>query len=64
MWIKPERIAEVMLAVVQGEEYVGGTVLEVGLETVRRVEGLGDPGPDSEFFPWTESLSLVLVREC
>lgn len=46
VWIGPERIAEVMLGVVQGEEYVGGTVLEVGLESVRLVEGLGDGGPD------------------
>lgn len=35
-----------MLGVVQGEEFVGGTVLEVGLESVRKVEGLNDPGPD------------------
>ncbi|PVH80111.1 NAD(P)-binding protein [Cadophora sp. DSE1049] len=46
VWIGPERIAEVMLGVVQGEEFVGGTVLEIGLESVRRVEGVGDPGPD------------------
>ncbi|KAK0110052.1 hypothetical protein ONS95_002712 [Cadophora gregata] len=45
-WIRPERIAEVMLSVVQGEEYVGGTVLEIGLESTRLVEGLGDKGPD------------------
>ncbi|KAH6710720.1 hypothetical protein BKA61DRAFT_489061 [Leptodontidium sp. MPI-SDFR-AT-0119] len=45
-WISPARIAEVMLGVVQGEEFVGGTVLEVGLESVRKVEGLNDPGPD------------------
>lgn len=46
----PERIAEVMLSVVQEEEFVGGTVVEVGLESTRCMEGLGDPGPDSEFF--------------
>ncbi|KAL2069264.1 hypothetical protein VTL71DRAFT_15602 [Oculimacula yallundae] len=45
-WISPSRIAEVMLGVVQGEEFVGGTVLEVGLESERFVEGLNDPGPD------------------
>lgn len=45
-WISPGRVAEVMLDVVQGEEFVGGTVLEVGLDDVRRVEGLMDPGPD------------------
>ncbi|KAH7308730.1 hypothetical protein BKA65DRAFT_469488 [Rhexocercosporidium sp. MPI-PUGE-AT-0058] len=45
-WISPKRIAEVMLSVVQGAEYTGGMVVEVGLESVRCVEGLGDPGPD------------------
>ncbi|KAI9056102.1 hypothetical protein LZ554_001030 [Drepanopeziza brunnea f. sp. 'monogermtubi'] len=45
-WIMPQRVAEVMLAVVQEAEFVGGTVLEIGLETTRRVEGMNDPGPD------------------
>lgn len=45
-WIGPKRIADVMLRVVQEAEFVGGTVLEIGYEITRRVEGLGDPGPD------------------
>ncbi|KAJ5053870.1 uncharacterized protein L3040_000160 [Drepanopeziza brunnea f. sp. 'multigermtubi'] len=44
-WIMPQRVAEVMLAVVQEAEFGGGTVLEIGLETTRRVEGRNDPGP-------------------
>jgi 3-hydroxybutyrate dehydrogenase len=44
-WVTPARIAEVMLDVVQKAEYVGGTVLEIGAEEVRLVEGLNDPGP-------------------
>lgn len=46
VWIMPRRVAEVMLTVVQEKEFVGGTVLEVGLETMRKVEGVNDPGPD------------------
>lgn len=47
-WVTPARIAEVMLDLVQREENVGGTVLEVGAERVRRVEGLNDPGPEGK----------------
>ncbi|OWP01217.1 hypothetical protein B2J93_5497 [Marssonina coronariae] len=45
-WIAPRTVAGVMLDMVQGVEYVGGTVLEVGFETTRRVEGINDSGPD------------------
>lgn len=44
-WISKEAVAEVMLELVQKEEYVGGTIIEVG-ESVRRVEVFNDPGPD------------------
>ncbi len=44
-WITPEEVAEVMLKLVEVEEYVGGTIIEVG-ERVRRVEAFGDLGPD------------------
>ena len=44
-WVSRERIAGVMLELVEREVYVGGTVLEVGSETVRSVEMLNDPGP-------------------
>jgi 3-hydroxybutyrate dehydrogenase len=43
-WIAPEEVASVMLELVEKEEYVGGTIVEVG-EKVRRVEAFGDPGP-------------------
>jgi hypothetical protein len=52
-WVTPGRIAEVMLDLVQKEENVGGTVLEVGAERVRRVEGLNDPGPEGKGFTVT-----------
>lgn len=44
-WCSPQRVAEVMMDVVQKEEYVGGTVLEIGVESVRMIEGVNDPGP-------------------
>lgn len=47
-WVAAEKIAEVMLDLVQGEENVGGTVLEVGAERVRMVESLMDPGPEGK----------------
>lgn len=34
-----------MLALVEKEEYVGGTVLEVGKSQTRQVEVLNDAGP-------------------
>lgn len=43
-WIMPEDVAAVMLDLVQEEEHVGGTIIEVG-ERVRKVEAFNDPGP-------------------
>ncbi|OBT75969.1 hypothetical protein VF21_05742 [Pseudogymnoascus sp. 05NY08] len=44
-WATPEEVAQVMLDLVERDEYVGGTVLEVGKGQVRRVEAFNDPGP-------------------
>lgn len=43
-WVTTERVAQVMLDLVQDEKYPGGTVLEVGAEEVRQIEILNDPG--------------------
>jgi 3-hydroxybutyrate dehydrogenase len=43
-WVLPEDVAKVMLELVENEEHVGGTILEVG-KTVRKVEPFNDPGP-------------------
>ena len=43
-WIAPEAVARVMLELVESEQYVGGTIVEVG-EKVRTVEAFGDQGP-------------------
>lgn len=44
-WVTPEEVAERMLELVTREDYVGGTVLEVGKGQARAVEILHDPGP-------------------
>lgn len=43
-WVTPETVAEVMLGLVEREEWVGGTIMEVGSK-VREVLVWNDPGP-------------------
>lgn len=43
-WVLPIDVAKVMLELVEKEEHVGGTILEVG-KTVRKVEAFNDGGP-------------------
>lgn len=43
-WVTPEKVAAVMLDLVEKEENIGGTILEVG-KTVRKVGVYDDPGP-------------------
>jgi 3-hydroxybutyrate dehydrogenase len=45
-WVTPEDVANVMLDLVEKEEHVGGTIIEVG-EVVRNVEAFNDGGPQS-----------------
>ncbi|PQE08501.1 hypothetical protein CJF30_00005366 [Rutstroemia sp. NJR-2017a BBW] len=45
-WVTPEFVAEVMLSLIEKEEYPGGTILEVG-KGVREVAAFNDPGPSS-----------------
>lgn len=45
-WVTPEFVASVMLDLVEKEENVGGTILEVGA-VVRKVEAFNDGGPVS-----------------
>ncbi|KAG4273300.1 3-hydroxybutyrate dehydrogenase [Fusarium proliferatum] len=44
-WVEPEDVALAMLSLVEKEEYVGGTVLEVGKGQTREVHVLNDSGP-------------------
>ncbi|KAF4634745.1 hypothetical protein G7Y89_g3351 [Cudoniella acicularis] len=45
-WVMPEEVAQVMLDLVEKEEYVGGTIVEIGAN-VRTVEAFNDPGPNA-----------------
>lgn len=45
-WVTPEFVAEVMLSLIEKEEYPGGTILEVA-KSVRKVTPFNDPGPAS-----------------
>lgn len=47
-WIQPSEVAVAMLDCVQKGEYVGGTIVELGLGRRRNVEELNDPGPGGE----------------
>ena len=49
-WVPAERLAEVMLSLVRDANNVGGTILECGTDTIRRVEILNDPGPRGRGF--------------
>ncbi|KAF4958152.1 hypothetical protein FGADI_2619 [Fusarium gaditjirri] len=44
-WVEPEDVALAMLSLVERDEYVGGTVLEVGKGQTREVHVLNDVGP-------------------
>ncbi|EXK76793.1 3-hydroxybutyrate dehydrogenase [Fusarium oxysporum f. sp. raphani 54005] len=44
-WVEPEDVALAMLSLVEKDEYVGGTVLEVGKNQTREVHVLNDVGP-------------------
>lgn len=43
-WVTPEEVAQVMLDLVEKPEYVGGSIVEIGLN-VRMVSALNDAGP-------------------
>ncbi|KAI5460502.1 hypothetical protein BGZ63DRAFT_358003 [Mariannaea sp. PMI_226] len=45
-WVTPEEVAEAMLACVESDEHIGGTILEVGKGNTRQVSAVNDPGPD------------------
>lgn len=44
-WVEPGEVAEAMVRCAEDGDLPGGTVLEVGKGTTRRVEILNDPGP-------------------
>lgn len=44
-WVTTGQAADAMIDLITDPQYVGGTVLEVGVESVRAVQTLNDPGP-------------------
>jgi NAD(P)-dependent dehydrogenase (short-subunit alcohol dehydrogenase family) len=44
-WVTVEKVVDVMMELITKPEFVGGTVLEVGVDVVRPVNELNDPGP-------------------
>lgn len=44
-WVQLGQVINVMIELITNENYVGGTILEVGVDAVRPVAGLNDPGP-------------------
>lgn len=45
VWVTTEQVASTILDLITKKEHVGGTILEVGVDRVRPVTELNDPGP-------------------
>lgn len=45
-WITGREVAAAMLTLLESEDHAGGTVLEIGKNTLRKVATYNDPGPD------------------
>ncbi|KAI5237635.1 NAD(P)-binding protein [Aureobasidium subglaciale] len=45
LWATPEEVAETLLTLVENEDMVGGTILEVGYKVTRNVPMFNNPGP-------------------
>jgi NAD(P)-dependent dehydrogenase (short-subunit alcohol dehydrogenase family) len=44
-WVTIDKVVDVMIDLITKSEHFGGTVLEVGVDLVRPVQELNDPGP-------------------
>ena len=47
-WVTTAEVADAMLKLVTDKDMVGGTVVEIAVDKIRKVEELNDPGPGSE----------------
>ncbi|KAH6607116.1 short chain dehydrogenase [Trichoderma cornu-damae] len=45
-WVTPQEVAQAMLRCVEGDENLGGTIMEVGAGNTRKIKVFGDAGPD------------------
>ena len=46
VWVTVDKVVDVMIDLITKPDLVGGTVLEVGVDAVRPVSELNDPGPN------------------
>lgn len=60
-WVTPESVAEAMVKLMEDEELVGGTILEVGADSQRIVPAFNNPGPRGEGH--SVSKRSILVEE-
>ena len=60
-WVTPESVAEAMVKLMEDDELVGGTILEVGASSQRIVPLLNNPGPKGEGH--TASNNSLMVEE-
>ena len=49
-WVTPEQVVDTVMELITNKEHVGGTILEVGVDRVRPVNELNDPGPEGKGF--------------
>lgn len=49
-WVTVEQVVDVIIDLITNKEHVGGTILEVGANSVRPVTELNDKGPEGEGF--------------
>ncbi|KAK6005103.1 hypothetical protein QM012_007882 [Aureobasidium pullulans] len=59
LWATPEEVAEAMLTLVEDEEMVGGTVLEIGHKVTRVVPMFNNPGPKGDATSISGSRDLI-----
>ncbi|KAH0347597.1 NAD(P)-binding protein, partial [Aureobasidium melanogenum] len=59
LWATPEEVAEAMLTLVEDEEMVGGTILEIGHDVKRVVPIFNNPGPKGAATSISGSAELI-----
>jgi len=58
-WVTPESVAEAMVKLMEDDELVGGTLLEVGASSQRIIPLLNNPGPRGEGYSASNNSLMV-----
>ncbi|KAB8446260.1 hypothetical protein FH972_025241 [Carpinus fangiana] len=58
-WISPQEIAQMMLRLVQDDEYTGGDMVEVGADGTRKVPMFGNEGPRGLGFTMSKGSEII-----